>query len=129
MLSVRRVSEALSVPEPIRQCNWRSCLGYWSGRYSAMRDEMRLEMLENPGLHEKVQYLEEDDTEFAQAVFARLVQAVVRNPLVDVDSEEEKYTQEDVEYLFSYRETVMKRLEIRNKRWYKTEKGRKMTTE
>lgn len=89
---------------------------------------MRQEMLEDPQLYEKVQILEEDDTEFAQAVFRRLIQAVVGTPLVDFqtveDSGGDEYTQEDIEYLFSYRETVMKKLEIRNRRSYMARKGR-----
>lgn len=93
-----------------------------------MRDRMRQEMLEDPQLYEKVQILEEDDTEFAQAVFRRLIQAVVGTPLVDFqtveDSGGDEYTQEDIEYLFSYRETVMKKLEIRNRRSYMARKGR-----
>lgn len=87
-----------------------------------MRDKIRQEMVENPGLYKKVRFLEEEHPEFAQAVFSRLVQAV-RNPLVDKDSEEDEYNQEDIEYFLSYRETVMKRLEIRNKKRYKAEKG------
>ena len=42
---------------------------------------------------------------------------------MDKDPEEDEYNQEDVEYLLSYRETVMKRLEIRNKKRYKAERG------
>ena len=93
-----------------------------------MRDRMRQEMLEDPQLYEKVQILEEDDTEFAQAVFRRLIQTVVGTPLVDFqtveDSGGDEYTQEDIEYLFSYRETVMKKLEIRNRRSYMARKVR-----
>ena len=89
---------------------------------------MRQEMLEDPQLYEKVQILEEDDTEFAQAVFRRLIQTVAGTPLVDFqtveDSGGDEYTQEDIEYLFSYRETVMKKLEIRNRRSYMARKGR-----
>lgn len=123
MISVYRASDAWIVPKPLLQGNLCSCLGYWSGRYSAMRDKMRQEMQENPGLYKGVRFLEEEDTEFTQTVFSRLVQAVVRNPLMDKDPEEDEYNQEDVEYLLSYRETVMKRLEIRNKKRYKAERG------